>query len=320
METIPVIVDALSAQGHRNLAVRLITTDGDTLPAFDAGAHIDVHLGNGLIRQYSIASAPHERDHYLLCVKREANSRGGSAYVHERLRVGETLKVSRPRNLFSLRNGSRHLLVAGGIGITPLLSMAETLERAGAPFELHYYVRERVDTAFKARWAAGFTHGAIHIHSSAEGDSPRNGLPAALHGHGESCHLYLCGPAGFMQHVAQAALELGWPSASIHQEAFGASNVQAMTEGGGFQVELASTGRVFDVPPERTIASVLLEGGVSVPLSCEMGICGACLTPVREGAIDHRDTVQSEAEKCAPVQQIALCCSRARSSRIVIDL
>ncbi|WP_322049520.1 PDR/VanB family oxidoreductase [Paraburkholderia sp. J67] len=320
METIPVIVDALSAQGRRNLAVRLVAEDGESLPAFDAGAHIDVHLANGLTRQYSIASAPHERDHYLLCVKREAASRGGSAYVHERLRVGDRLTVSLPRSLFGLQDGGHALLIAGGIGITPLLSMAETLERTGTPFELHYYVRERIDTAFKARWAAGFRHGAIHIHSSVDGDSPRDGLPDALRTPHDNRQLYLCGPEGFMQHVTQAAREFGWQPAAIHQEAFAPAVIEAAGDDEGFQVEVASTGQVFEVSCGRTIAAVLLEGGVSVPLSCEMGICGACLTPVLDGVVDHRDTVQSDAEKRAPNQQIALCCSRARTSRIVIDL
>ncbi|WP_321786966.1 PDR/VanB family oxidoreductase [Paraburkholderia sp. J94] len=320
MSTIAVIVDTLSAQGRGNLAVRLVCADGSALPPFDAGAHIDVHFARGLIRPYSIASAPHERDHYVLCVKREAASRGGSAYVHERLRVGDRLDVSLPRNLFGLREGSRHVLMAGGIGITPLLSMAESLEKSGVPFELHYYVRERIDTAFKARWAAGFTHGRVHVHSSIDGESARDALPAALHAPVDGMQLYLCGPDSFMRHVAQSAREFGWQAGAIHQEAFGAPAVQTRTDDESFQVVLASSGRTFEVTAQRSIASVLLEGGVSVPLSCEMGICGACLTPVIDGVADHRDTVQSDTEKCAANQQIALCCSRARTPRIVIGL
>ncbi|WP_321813423.1 MULTISPECIES: PDR/VanB family oxidoreductase [unclassified Paraburkholderia] len=320
MQTIPVIVDALSAQGRGNLAVRLVAADGGALPPFDAGAHIDVHLARGLIRQYSIASAAHERDHYVLCVKREAASRGGSAYVHERLRVGDRLDVSLPRNLFGLQSGQRHLLIAGGIGITPLLSMAESLEQSGTPFELHYYVREPIDAAFKARWRAGFTQGSVHIHSSSEGESARDALPAALHSSADGAQLYVCGPEGFMRHITQTARTSGWQDCAIHQEAFGASALPASADGASFQVVLASSGQVFNIAQERSIASVLLEGGVNVPLSCEMGICGACLTPVVEGVVDHRDTVQSDTEKCAANQQIALCCSRAHTPSIVIDL
>ena len=321
MDTFPVIVDALSAQGRGNLAVRLVAASGGELPPFDAGAHIDVHLAKaGVIRQHSIASPSHERDHYLLCIKLEAASRGGSAYVHEQLRVGDLLNVSLPRNLFKLQDGSRHLLVAGGIGITPLVSMAESLEQTATPFELHYYVRERPDTAFKARWAKGFSYGSIRVHSSTDGDSARNDVPAALRMPTDASQLYLCGPDGFMRHLAQSALDLGWQSSAIHQEAFGAAVAQAEVASESFQVMLASSGQVFDIPCERTIASVLMEGGVAVSLSCEMGICGACLTTVLEGQIDHRDTVQTDAEKSAAQQQIALCCSRGRTSRIVIDL
>ncbi|WP_346778066.1 PDR/VanB family oxidoreductase [Paraburkholderia sp. Ac-20347] len=313
-------MDTLSAQGRGNLAVRLVSADGSALPPFDAGAHIDVHFARGLIRQYSIASAPHERDHYVLCVKREAPSRGGSAYVHERLRVGDRLDVSLPRNMFGLRDGSLHVLMAGGIGITPLLSMTESLERSGIPFELHYYVRERIDTAFKARWATGFTHGSVHIHHSLDGESARDVLPAALKAPAAGTQLYLCGPEGFMRHVAESAREFGLKSESIHKEAFGAPVEQTRTDNRSFQVVLASSGQTFEIAPDRSIASVLLESGVNVPLSCEMGICGACLTPLIEGQANHRDTVQSDAEKCASKQQIALCCSRARTSRVVIDL
>lgn len=321
METLPVIVDALSAQGRGNLAVRLVATHGGELPPFDAGAHIDVHLAHaGVVRQYSIASPPHEREHYVLCVKREAASRGGSAYVHERLRVGDLLHVSLPRNLFRLQKGSHYLLVAGGIGITPLVSMAESLEQNATPFELHYYVRERLDTAFRARWAKGFSHGSIHIHSSTDGDSPRNNVPQALRVPTEGSQLYLCGPDGFMRHLRQSALDFGWQATAIHEEAFGAVAAPPRPRSEGFKVVLASSGKVFDIPRERTIAAVLMEGGVGVPLSCEMGICGACLTTVLEGEIDHRDTVQSDAEKAAEKQQIALCCSRSHTSRIVLDL
>lgn len=321
MQTFPVIVDALSAQGRGNLAVRLVAADGGDLPPFDAGAHIDVHFSKaGVIRQYSIASPSHERDHYLLCIKREPASRGGSAYVHERLRVGDRLDVSLPRNLFALQDGRRHVLIAGGIGITPLLSMAERLEFTKTPFALHYYVRDPLDAAFKARWRTGFVHGSIHVHSSAQGDSPRNGLPAALQAPDDGSRLYLCGPDGFMQHVTQAALDLGWPSCAIHQEAFAASAPAAQADGDSFQVTLASSGQVFEIAPAQTIASVLKAAGVDVPLSCEMGICGACLTPVLEGEADHRDTVQTDAEKAGACQQIALCCSRSRTGRIVIDL
>ncbi len=321
MVTIPVVVDALMAQGRGNLAVRLVAHNEQPLPAFEPGAHIDLHLGNGLVRQYSIASAPHEREHYLLCIKRERSSRGGSSYIHDRLRVGDPLQISLPRNLFALEPAAHFLLLAGGIGITPLLSMAEGLEQAQASFEFHYYVQSRQDAAFARRLAAGFRHGQVHLHCSAEGDSCRAGLPAGIGTPANDKRLYICGPEGFMQHVADTALAAGWVEGNIHREAF-APPAAAVLDAGGktFQVELASSRQVFDIPADRSIASVLVDAGVDVPLSCEMGICGACLTRVVDGRVDHRDSVQSGAEKEAPLQQIALCCSRSHSARITIDM
>ncbi|WP_049623629.1 PDR/VanB family oxidoreductase [Frateuria defendens] len=322
MTTLSVIIDTLAAQGAGNLAVHLVAADGTTLPAFEAGAHVDVHLPNGLIRQYSIASSPHQREHYVLCVRREPASRGGSAYVHDQLRVGQRLAISLPRNLFALEPAGHYLLMAGGIGITPLLAMAEALDAAGTPFELHYYVRERGHAAFARRLAAGFRHGAVHVHCDAEGSNPANRLPEGLDTPGAARRLYLCGPDGFMRYVTDTALQRGWNEAQIHREAFGPAPVPtapAATDG-AFEVELASNGQVFSVPADKTIAAVLCEAGVEVPLSCEMGMCGACLTPVVAGQADHRDTVQSEAEKASPNQYVTLCCSRSLTPRLVIGL
>ena len=319
--TIPVVVDALMAQGRGNLAVRLVDPDQGLLPAFEAGAHVDLHLGNGLVRQYSIASPSHEQDHYLLCIRKEAASRGGSAFVHERLRVGDPMRISAPRNLFSLGAAEHSVLVAGGIGITPILSMAESLDSSAASFELHYYVRERREAAFARRLAAGFRHGQVQLHCSAEGDSSRLCLPSALAAPADSRRLYLCGPAGFMEHVASQAQAAGWNPDRIHQEAFAPPAVVASSaENQAFEVELASSGQVFSIPPDRSIAAVLVDAGINVPLSCEMGICGSCLTRVLQGSVDHRDSVQSEQEKSASQQQITLCCSRSHSARLTLDL
>ncbi|TBV73471.1 PDR/VanB family oxidoreductase [Pseudoxanthomonas winnipegensis] len=321
MDTIEVVIDAMSRQGAGNLAVELVRADGQALPAFEAGAHVDVHLPGGLVRQYSIASTPADTSRYVLCVRREAASRGGSASVHERLRVGQALTISAPRNLFALRAGSHHVLVAGGIGITPLLAMAHQLRAGGASFELHYYVRSRAEIAF-LRQLQGEFGARAHLHSAEEGRDARQVLPAALDGAGEDHQLYLCGPGAFMAHLREAALARGWDASHIHSEAFAPVAPLASAEAGAdtaFEVALASSGQVFTVAPERTIAAVLAEAGVPVSLSCEMGLCGACLTDVVEGIPDHRDTVQSEAEK-ASNRQITLCCSRSRSPRLTLAL
>lgn len=319
MGSVEVVVAALAEEGQGNRMLRLEPVAGALLP-FEAGAHIDVHLPNGLVRQYSIASTPHVRDHYLLCVRRESDSRGGSGFIHEQLQVGQRLTISPPRNLFALQPAEEYLLVAGGIGITPLLSMAEALDAAGKPFELHYYVRERGHAAFVARLDAGFRHGRIHLHCDAEGNNPLSRPPAGLHAPAPGRRLYLCGPDGFMRHVTDTALQGGWDEQRIHREAFGPSATTSTAVDRAFEVELASSGRVFSVPAERSIASVLCEAGIDVPLSCEMGICGACLTPVIAGQADHRDSVQSDAEKVSRDQRIALCCSRSQTPRLVVGL
>ncbi len=322
MSTLDVIVDAMSRQGAGNLAVELVSADGAALPAFEAGAHVDVHLPGGLIRQYSIASAPADTSRYVLCVRREPASRGGSASVHERLRVGDALKISLPRNLFALRDGEHHVLVAGGIGITPLLAMAQQLHAAGASFELHYYARTLGEIAFRPLLTAGLGAGAVHLHCADEGRDARAFLPEALSQGGQGRQLYLCGPAVFMDHVSAAAQASGWPVDHIHSEAF-APVVAAVADGAAaeqsFEVELASSGQVFTVAPGRSIASVLGEAGVAVSLSCEMGMCGACLTDVVDGIPDHRDTVQSDQEKAGNAQ-MTLCCSRSHSPRLTLGL
>lgn len=316
-------VDALIAQGQGNLAVRLVAADQSDLPAFTAGAHVDLHLPGGLIRQYSIASAPRRQDHYLLCIRRENPSRGGSDWLHDRIRVGDVMQISPPRNLFALQPAKHSILLAGGIGITPLLSMAQALEAEGQAFELHYYVHQRQQAAFARQLQRGFQHGKVQLHCSTEGSSPRHQLPDSLDTPAPDTRIYTCGPWGFMAHIRAMALQRGWDATQVHQEAFAPEPSVMDTAPAGvaeFEVELAATGEVFGIPAGVSIARVLGDAGIAVPLSCEMGICGACLTRVVSGQVDHRDTVQSDAEKMAQPQQIALCCSRSHSARLVLDL
>lgn len=322
MNTLNVVVDAMSRQGKDNMALRLVADNGQPLPEWEAGAHIDLHLGNGLVRQYSLTGSPSRHDRYLICVRRETGSRGGSRYIHDRLRPGQILTISAPRNVFGLVPAGKVVLMAAGIGITPLLAMVQTLEQNGTPFALHYYLKNRESTAFVRELSRRYQHGQCTVWYSSEGNSPRQHLPADLLKPAPDTRLYLCGPQGFMSHVRAQALMQGWPEERLHSEAFMAVPLAA-THGeadGLFTIRLASSGDTWPVPADKTIARVLQENGVSVPLSCEMGICGACLTPVLEGTVDHRDTVQSEAEKCSPRQQVALCCSRSCSRLLVIDL
>ena len=321
-DVLKVVVDGLWREGDRSLAIRLLAQDGKPLPGWLPGAHIDVHLPCGIIRQYSL-TGPHGEagaDAYLICVSRESASRGGSRYIHETLRPGQTLLISPPRNLFTLQPARRVTLLAAGIGITPLYTMALNLAAAGTPFELHYYVKRQENAAFVGEMAKTFSRGSWVVHCSDEGQSPRASLADTLGDAHAGHHLYLCGPSGFMATARRIAAEKNWPEAQVHSEAFQPLKAAASEHQDTFTVTLASSGETWPVPGDKTIAQVLQENGVAVPLSCEMGMCGACLTPLMAGQADHRDTVQSEAEKSAAVQQIALCCSRSHSANLLIDL
>ena len=321
-DVLKVVVDGLWREGDRSLAIRLLAQNGKPLPGWLPGAHIDVHLPCGIIRQYSL-TGPHGEagaGAYLLCVSRESASRGGSRYIHETLRPGQTLLISPPRNLFTLQPARRVTLLAAGIGITPLYTMALHLAAAGTPFELHYYVKRQENAAFVGEMAKTFSHSSWVVHCSDEGQSPRASLADTLGDAHAGHHLYLCGPSGFMATARRIAAEKNWPEAQVHSEAFQPLKTAASEHQDTFTVTLASSGETWPVPGDKTIAQVLQENGVAVPLSCEMGMCGACLTPLMAGQADHRDTVQSEAEKSAAVQQIALCCSRSHSANLLIDL
>ncbi|EJR0224526.1 PDR/VanB family oxidoreductase [Raoultella planticola] len=322
-DVLKVVVDGLWREGDKSLAIKLLAQDGRPLPGWLPGAHIDVHLPCGIIRQYSLTGRHAEAgaDAYLICVSREGASRGGSRYIHETLRPGQTLLISPPRNLFALQPARQVTLLAAGIGITPLYTMALHLDAAGTPFELHYYVKRRENAAFVGEMAKIISHGTCVVHCSDEGQSPRASLADTLGDARADHHLYLCGPSGFMDTARRIAAEKNWPEAQVHSEAFQPLKAAATSDDQDtFTVTLASSGETWPVPGDKTIAQVLQEHGVAVPLSCEMGMCGACLTPLMAGEADHRDTVQSEAEKSAAAQQIALCCSRSRSANLVIDL
>ncbi|MCE0491064.1 PDR/VanB family oxidoreductase [Pantoea sp. Mb-10] len=316
-----VVVDGIFRQGRHNLSVRLVAENFAPLPVWQPGAHIDVHLRAGLVRQYSLTGSNRDQQAYHICIARDAQSRGGSRYVHDTLRPGQRLKISPPRNLFPLVSAESVTLLAAGIGITPLYAMADALDAAGTPFVLHYFVKQRGDEAFLPELSRYMAQGQCKIWYSSEGNSPRSALPAAVLSHEPDRHLYVCGPAGFMQQVTQQALTYNWPAEAIHTEAF--KPVQAapiLGEEGAFTVTLARSGRQCTVPAGQTIARVLQDNGIAVTLSCEMGMCGACLTRVTAGEIDHRDTVQSAAEKSGAEQHIALCCSRSKTPELVLDL
>lgn len=297
-----------------------LVADGEQpLPPFTAGAHIDLRLPGGLVRQYSLSNAPADGGRYVLGVLREPASRGGSAAVHQALAEGTVVEISPPRNHFALAQGAeQHLLLAGGIGITPLLSMAQHLAAEGQAFALHYCTRSPAQTAFASLLAAAHLAPRVHHHFD-DGDAAQKlDLTALLAQPRAGVHLYVCGPRGFMDWVLAAARQAGWPEAQLHYEFFAGEAVD-LSDAGGFQVKLASSGRVIEVRPDQTVVQALAACGVDVPVSCEQGVCGTCLTRVLEGTPDHKDLYLTEEEQ-ALNDQFTPCCSRARTPLLVLDL
>jgi vanillate O-demethylase ferredoxin subunit len=314
-----VLVTRKRQEAEGIFSFELARADGHPLPAFSAGSHIDVHLPNGLVRQYSLCNHPEERHRYLIGVLLDPQSRGGSQSMHEQVQEGGGLRISEPRNLFALEHeASYSVLLAGGIGITPILCMAERLSQAGADFELHYCGRSAERTAFIERIrGSSFAHRA-YFHFDDQGPDQRLDAARVFSAPASNRHLYVCGPGGFMEFVLGAARDHGWAEAQLHREYFSAAPVEAGNDG-SFEVQLASSGQTIHVPADRSVAEVLLEAGIDIPLSCEQGICGTCITRVLEGEPDHRDMFMTDAEHSRN-DQFTPCCSRAKSPRLVLDL
>lgn len=291
---------------------------GAPLPAFSAGAHIDVYLGHGLTRQYSLCNSPNETHRYMIGVLRDPGSRGGSVAMHA-LGEGSVLEISEPKNHFPLVHGAGHsILLAGGIGVTPILCMAGQLSRTGASFEVHYCAREAARAAFRERFAEADMVSRARVYFDTAAIEARIDLQAVLARPDADTHLYVCGPAGFIQAVLDTAAKNGWNTANLHREYF-AAVTQAGAVDGGFQVKLGRSGRVVDVAATQTVVEALSGCGVEVPVSCEQGVCGTCLTRVLEGEPDHRDVYLTDEERAAN-DQFLPCCSRARSAVLVLDL
>ncbi len=315
---IEVVVKSRHNEALDICSYELVCAQGGELPGFSAGSHIDVHLPGGLIRQYSLCNHPQERHRYQIGVLKDAASRGGSQSLHEQINNGDRLLISEPRNLFPLvPEGARSLLFAGGIGITPILCMAEHLAASGADFELHYCARSSERAAFVERLKGATFADRVHLHFDEDVDS-RLDAAKVLANPRADLHLYVCGPAGFMQHVLDSAKAQGWGEAQLHREYFAAAPVDTAGDG-AFQVKLGSSGQVFDIPADKTVVQVLESHGVEIALSCEQGICGTCLTRVLEGVPDHRDLFLTEEEQAAN-DQFTPCCSRSKSALLVLDL
>ncbi|MFM1813635.1 MAG: hypothetical protein RLZ98_330 [Pseudomonadota bacterium] len=286
---------------------------GDPLPDASAGAHIDVQLQRGLVRQYSLVNPGPAPSSYIVGVKRDAASRGGSRYMHDTLKVGAILQVSTPRNNFALVEDAPHVvLIAGGIGITPIFAMVERLIAIGRPFEVHYAARSRADAAF-----IGELQRLDNVHFSFDEETGGKFLDMAgiVAGAPQGAHFYCCGPAPML--AAFEAATAAQPQACVHVEYFTAKS-EAAAEG-GYILELAKSGREIEVPAGKTILEVLMEAGIDVAYSCTEGICGACETRVISGTPDHRDSILTPQEQEAG-KTMMICCSGSKSERLVLDL
>ncbi len=301
-------------------AFRLVGEPGRPLPGFAAGAHIDVNVGNGLLRQYSLCNPSRSPSGYEIGVLKEPASRGGSRYMHESLAIGAELLASEPKNHFPLVADAPALLFAGGIGITPIVAMAQELAEAGREFELHYCARSPARAAFVARLSESAFADRVHIHYDDGPDHQRLDVAAVLSRATAAHHLYACGPGGFIQHVLDAAKQAAWLEDRLHREFFTAPAASGAQEAAvAFEIELASSGRRLTVPADKTALEALTQAGIEVPASCEAGVCGTCLTRVIDGTPDHRDVYLTDAEH-ARNDCFTPCCSRSRSPRLVIDL
>lgn len=318
-ELIPVTINKIESNGSGNLSLRLIAQPSHVLPAYLPGAHIDVFIAQLGARQYSLCSETSHGEYYEICVKLSATSTGGSHFVHHNLRLGESLTISAPRNHFPLPQATRYLLFAGGIGITPLLAMAEEISRQGIEFELHYYVSSGEQAAFSDRLNSDALAKNVFLHFSDANDSLRLKTPAALCRAQDETKVLACGPDGFIERLQELMKKHHWQPNQLSFERFSNNQINNKTDNQDFFIELHSTGQRYLVSPNQTIAEVLLSAKVDIMLSCEQGICGSCITDVIDGIPDHRDCVLTEEER-AENTQITLCCSRSKSPILVLDL
>lgn len=317
--TLQVRVARKAIEAQDIVTLELVAVDGAALPAFSAGSHIDVQLPNGITRQYSLCNDPQETHRYQIGVLRDAASRGGSTAVHDRVQEGDVLTISAPRNHFGLAHeAKKHLLLAGGIGVTPILCMAERLANTGADFALHYATRAPERTAFRQRIAASPFASRVQFHYDNGDAAQKLDLQTLLGQPQAGTHLYVCGPKGFMDAVLNTARAAGWPEAQIHYEFFGAEVAKSDSDA-SFEIKLASSGRIVMVPKDQTVVQALAAAGVDIMISCEQGVCGTCLTRVLEGVPDHKDSYLTPEEQAAN-DQFTPCCSRSKTPQLVLDL
>ncbi|MDE0309996.1 MAG: PDR/VanB family oxidoreductase [Acidiferrobacterales bacterium] len=321
MKKFKVQVDSIKSETEEIRSYVLVDPEGGELPEFAAGAHIDLHLDNGLVRQFSLCGPAWERQSYLIGVLLEQSGTGGSQYIHSNVRVGDRLEISEPKRWFKLNpDAQTHLMIAGGIGVAPILAMAYSLERSKADYIFHYCTRFPEQTAFMDEITGLVKHGSLHWHF--DGGNPENGLDfkTTLQDYSPGTHLYYCGPVGMMNAIADASSH--WPEGTVHYEFFSTdgvvlTNTDSFDENKEFQIRISSTNTLYSVPAHKTIVEVLRENGHDVDTSCEDGYCGTCLTRYLQGEPDHRDQILDDEDH---EEYVLICCARSRTQELVLDL
>jgi len=310
--TMQVRVRAMRWEAPGVLSLDLATPDLAPLPRFEPGSHIDLHLPNGVMRQYSLCGDPEDASHYRIAI-RSVSGGLSSQFIHRKLRPGELLTVSLPRNNFEFADAENYLFIAGGIGITPLLPMMRAAAAARKPWTLLYCNRSDDEAPFLDEIKA--LGGTIKLHSTAAGT--RLDAAARLAAVEANTLVYCCGPERLM--LAVEAATAAWPEGRVRFEWFAPRSRPDDETSGSFEVVCQASGVTLTVPPDKTVLATLHDAGIEVPCSCEQGICGTCEVRVLGGEVDHRDSIQSQAERAAN-QSMMVCVSRARSAKLLLDI
>ena len=311
-ETREVIVRALRYEAPGVLSLELVPTNGKPLPPFEPGAHIDLHLPGNIMRQYSLCGDPNDTSRYRVGI-RSVSGGLSSQFVHRKLRPGEVIKVSAPRNNFPLIDADRYLFVAGGIGVTPLIPMMQAASARNKPWTLLYCNKRDTDAPFLDEIRA--LGGTLSLHSSEAGT--RLDVQQRLGQVEENTVVYCCGPERLMTAVEEATA--AWPSDTVRFEWFTPRSRPADEVSGSFEVVCEQSGLTVTVPPEKSVLEALNDAGILVPCSCQQGICGTCEVRVIDGEVDHRDSILSSSERAAN-QTMMTCVSRAKGARLVLDI
>ncbi|GAA3383716.1 PDR/VanB family oxidoreductase [Cryptosporangium minutisporangium] len=306
------VVRSAEQEADGVVALTLSRPDAGDLPDWTPGAHIDLVLDDGLVRQYSLCGRSGDAASWRIAVLRAPESRGGSLRVHE-LKAGSVVCVRGPRNHFPVAASRRYLFIAGGIGITPLLAMINAVDAAGAEWELHYGGRQRKSMAFTAELARF----GDRVRIVPEDERGLLDLDALLGRPRADTLVYACGPEGLLSAVEERCAS--WPPGSLHVERFAARPAESVGAESSFEVVLQHSGTTVEVPPGRSVFDAVREAGVSVLGSCLEGICGTCETEVVDGEVDHRDSVLSDAERDAN-DVMMICVSRCKGPRLTLAL